>query len=143
MRVDGMLRSFPPDRGAIGSHQEILMPPLIESPSVIEAAGNQSALDLCPELVAQHGRIILIGYHQSRNGQRTVDMQQWNFKAIDVINGHVRRQDEKVAAMRKGMDLMQQGHINTEPLVSVYDLDDIETASAHKTSPGSEIVSKR
>ncbi len=99
-----------------------------EFDSVVEAAGVQSAIDLSTELVAQHGRIILVGYHQSNEGMRTVNMERWNFKAIDVVNGHVRRQDEKVEAMRQGMDLMQQGHINTEPLVTVYDLDDIETA---------------
>ena len=58
---------------------------------VIEAAGVQSAVDLCTELVTQHGKIILVGYHQSNDGMRNVNMQQWNFKAIDVINGHVRR----------------------------------------------------
>ncbi len=95
---------------------------------VIEAAGTQSAVDLCTTLVTQHGRIILVGYHQSNNGLRTVNMQQWNFKAIDVINGHVRRQDEKVAAMRQGMQLVQQGYINTKPLVTAYHFDEIERA---------------
>ena len=75
---------------------------------VIEAAGSQSALDLCTELVDLHGRIILVGYHQSNNGLRTVNMERWNFKAIDVVNGHVRREDEKVAAMQQGMELMAQ-----------------------------------
>lgn len=95
---------------------------------VIEAAGVQSALDLSTELVKQHGRLILIGYHQANNGLRTVNMQQWNFKAIDVINGHVRRQDEKLAAMAQGMTLMQQGHLQTEPLITVYPFLEIEKA---------------
>ncbi|MCA9916946.1 MAG: zinc-binding dehydrogenase [Anaerolineales bacterium] len=95
---------------------------------VIEAAGVQSAVDLCTDLVRQHGRIIFVGYHQSNNGLRTVNMQQWNFKAIDVVNGHVRRQDEKVAAMAHGVALMQQGHIQTKPLVTVYPFAEIETA---------------
>jgi len=95
---------------------------------VIEAAGTQSAVDLCGELVTQHGRIILVGYHQSNNGRRSVDMQQWNFKAIDVVNGHVRLQDEKVEARRQGMELMRQGHIVTEPLVTVYDFAETERA---------------
>lgn len=95
---------------------------------VIEAAGVQPAIDLCTDLVTKHGRIILVGYHQSNNGLRTVNMQAWNFKAIDVINGHVRRRDEKVAAMQRGVALMQEGHIVTEPLVTVYDFDDAERA---------------
>lgn len=95
---------------------------------VIEAAGVQSALDLSTALVKQHGRILLIGYHQSNNGQRTVNMQQWNWKGIDVINAHVRRQDEKVEAMRQGMQLLRGGHITTQPLVTVYDFEEIEQA---------------
>ncbi len=95
---------------------------------VIEATGVQSAVDLCTDLVAQHGRIVLVGYHQSNGGLRTVNMEQWNFKAIDVVNGHVRRQDEKLEAMRLGMDLMRQGHIVTAPLVTVFDLDQVEQA---------------
>jgi 2-desacetyl-2-hydroxyethyl bacteriochlorophyllide A dehydrogenase len=95
---------------------------------VIEAAGVQSAVDLSTELVCQHGKIILVGYHQSNNGMRTVNMQQWNFKAIDVINGHVRRQDEKKAAMAEGMALLAAGKIDTAPLVTVYDFADTERA---------------
>jgi threonine dehydrogenase-like Zn-dependent dehydrogenase len=95
---------------------------------VIEAAGTQSAIDLCTDLVKEHGRIILVGYHQSNGGIRTVNMQQWNYKAIDVINGHVRREDEKAEAMRQGVELMRQGHLVTAPLVTTYDLTDIEAA---------------
>ncbi|WP_420630543.1 zinc-binding dehydrogenase [Candidatus Leptofilum sp.] len=109
------------------SHQQIVAN-RGEFDVVIEAAGVQNAVDLCTELVTQHGRIILIGYHQSNNGLRTVNMQQWNFKAIDVVNGHVRRQDEKVAAMQQGMELLQQGHIHTEPLVTIYDFAETEQA---------------
>ena len=95
---------------------------------VIEAAGTQSALDLCGDLVREHGRIALIGYHQSDGGMRTVNMQQWNYKAIDVINGHVRRQGEKAEAMRQGVDLMREGYVVTGPLVTTYAFDDIEQA---------------
>lgn len=95
---------------------------------VIEAAGTQSVIDLATDLVKQHGRMILVGYHQSNNGQRSVNMQQWNFKAIDVVNGHVRRNDEKLAAMKEGVRLMQQGHLNTVPLVTIYPLSAAEQA---------------
>ena len=37
---------------------------------------------------------------------------------------------EELEAMRQGMELLAQGHIITEPLVTVYDLDDIEQAPA-------------
>lgn len=107
---------------------------------VIEAAGTQSAINLCTNLVDQHGRIILIGYHQSNNGLRTVNMQQWNYKAIDVINGHVHRDDEKTQAMRKGMELMQRGYLNTKPLVSFYDFAEIELAFRNLTESKSGLL---
>ncbi|UCG24960.1 MAG: zinc-binding dehydrogenase [Chloroflexota bacterium] len=97
---------------------------------VIEAAGTQGAIDLSTTLVKEHGRIVLIGYHQSNDGLRTVNMERWNYKAIDVVNGHVRRRDEKLAAMEKGMKLLSQGHLWTEPLVTTYNLYEAEQAFA-------------
>ena len=97
---------------------------------VIEAAGGQSALDLCGDLVAHHGRIVLIGYHESNNGNRNVNMKLWNFKAIDVVNGHVRRHDEKMAAMVKGLQWLAEGSLVTEPLVRQYALENVGQAFA-------------
>ena len=55
-------------------------------------------------------------------------MKLWNYKAIDVVNGHVRREDEKVEAMRQGLALMQQGHLDTAPMVTTYGLSNIAAA---------------
>ena len=107
---------------------------------VIEAAGNQSALDLCTPLVKEHGRIILIGYHQSNHDIRSVNLEQWNFKAIDVVNGHVRRDDEKLAAMHQGTALMAQGHLITQPLVTNYPLAKIETAFSDLTTGKQDLM---
>jgi threonine dehydrogenase-like Zn-dependent dehydrogenase len=109
------------------SHAQSILARLGDFDLVIEAAGTQSALDLCGDLVKEHGRI-LIGYHQSEGGMRTVNMQQWNYKAIDVVNAHVRRPAEKAEAMRQGVDLMRKGHIVTEPLVTAYGFSEIEQA---------------
>ena len=97
---------------------------------VIEATGVQPALDLCTDLVTQHGTITLVGYHESNSGRRTVNMQLWNFKSIDVVNGHVRRHDEKMQAMAKAIALLADGKLVTEPLVRLYDLDDVDQAFA-------------
>lgn len=95
---------------------------------VIEATGVQGAVDMAGDLVKQHGRVILVGYHQSNNGMRTVNMKQWNYKAIDVVNGHVRRLDEKLKAMQAGIDLMCAERLVIEPLVKHYDLPRVEEA---------------
>ncbi len=97
---------------------------------VLEAAGAQSAVDLATNLVTQHGSLNLVGYHESGEGVRSVNMKLWNYKAIDVLNGHVRRMDEKLAAMRDGLELMQQGLLVTEPLVTPYPLENVQDAFA-------------
>ncbi len=117
-----------------GASGEELAARLGEFDVVIEAIGYQVALDLSWPLVKQHGRIILIGYHQNNNGMRTVNMERWNFKAIDVINGHVRRDDEKLKAMQAGLDLMQAGRLRTAPLVTAYAFDKINDAFKDLTS---------
>jgi len=89
---------------------------------VIEATGVQGGIDLVGDLVAQHGRVVLVGYHQTNNGLRTVNMKQWNYKAIDVVNGHVRRNDEKLQAMRAGLTLESSGQLLVQPLVTRYSL---------------------
>ena len=95
---------------------------------VIECAGNQAALDLAGYLVKQHGLLNVVGHHYSDGGRRIVYMNQWNVKAIDVVNGHVRRDDEKMAAMRRGMDWAASGKLHLEPMVSYYPLDRIQDA---------------
>jgi len=55
-------------------------------------------------------------------------MKKWNFKAIDVINGHVRRNDEKLKAMQAGIDLIRAGRLVIKPLVQHYKLSQVEKA---------------
>jgi len=95
---------------------------------VIEAAGVASSLALSTDLVKHHGTVSLIGYHESNDGMRSVNMQRWNYKAISVINGHVRRDDEKQEAMIEGVDLIAAGKLKTAPLVKEYPLDNISDA---------------
>ena len=64
-------------------------------------------------------------------------MKLWNYKAIDVVNGHVRREEEKLEAMRQGVTLMHEGHLVTRPLVALYELEDIARAF-HDLTTGKE-----
>lgn len=97
---------------------------------ILEATGVQSGIDLIAPLIKQHGRAVIIGYHQAGQGMRQVDMQTWNFKAIDVINGHVRRNDEKLQAQRAAVALVQAGLLDLAPLVTVYSLAEVNAAMA-------------
>lgn len=111
-----------------GQEPAALATSLGEFDVVIEATGVPGGLELAGELVRQHGRIVIIGYHQTENGRRSVNIKMWNFKAIDVINGHVRREGEKLAAMRAGLALLASGRLQTAPLVTRYPLSAAQAA---------------
>ncbi len=55
---------------------------------VIEVGGVQQTLDLASNLVSTRGKLVIAGYHQ--DGRRQVNMQNWNWLGIDVINAHER-----------------------------------------------------
>jgi len=67
-------------------------------PVVVETAGVQQALDYATWLTAYGGRLVVAGYHA--DGPRTVNMQSWNWKGIDVVNAHERRPDVYVQALQ-------------------------------------------
>lgn len=81
---------------------------------VIEAVGMQWPLDLAGELVSEGGRLVIAGYHQ--DGLRQVNMQQWNWKGIDVINAHERDTGVVVDGMRMAIEAIASGEIDPEPL---------------------------
>jgi threonine dehydrogenase-like Zn-dependent dehydrogenase len=94
---------------------------------VVEATGVQAGLDLATRLVRQHGVITLLGYHHGP--PRSIDVESWNWKAIDVINGHVRRRDLLNEGIRRGLELMRLGRIAPQRLVTHrFDLPDVGRA---------------
>ncbi|MGQ9629359.1 MAG: zinc-binding dehydrogenase [bacterium] len=111
---------------ASGRTPEEISRELGEVDVVIEAAGVQPAIDIATSLVREHGRIVLVGYHLG--GPRTVDVRMWNYKAIDVVNGHVRNDAEKLEAMKAGLRLMESGRLEVRSLVTPYSLSDIGRA---------------
>ena len=72
---------------------------------VIEAAGVQQTLDYATWLTAYGGRLVVAGYHA--DGPRTVNMQSWNWKGIDVINAHERQAAVYVEALRRALELIR------------------------------------
>ena len=87
-----------------------------ESDCVIECAGTQEALDTAAALVAERGRLVVAGFHQ--DGARTVDMQSWNWRGIDVINAHERDPAVYVDAMREAAELAAAGDLDVAALVT-------------------------
>ena len=94
---------------------------------VIEAVGNQVALDVASALVRIRGRLIVAGYHQ--DGPRTVDMQDWNWKGIDVINAHERDPAVYRQGMEEAIDLAVRGQWHPERLYTdQFALDELPDA---------------
>jgi threonine dehydrogenase-like Zn-dependent dehydrogenase len=83
---------------------------------VLEAAGTQEALDSASELVAPRGRLVIAGFHQ--DGRRTIDLQSWNWRGIDVVNAHERDRRVCVEGMREAARLAAAGTLDVEALAT-------------------------
>jgi NADPH:quinone reductase len=81
---------------------------------VIELVGTQGALDLASGLAGVRARLVIGGYHQE--GSRTVNMQNWNWLGLDVINAHERDTAQYVAGMREAIALIDAGELDPSPL---------------------------
>jgi threonine dehydrogenase-like Zn-dependent dehydrogenase len=104
---------------------------------VVEASGTPAGLDLAGDLVRAHGLLSILGYHQG--GKRKVDVAMWNWKAIDVVNAHVRRQTDLMESMRIGLDLTAKGLIDLGSLVTHrFGLEQVDQAfgALHDKPPG-------
>lgn len=96
---------------------------------VIEAVGLQESLDIATDLTTTRGRLVIAGYHQ--DGRRTVNMQLWNWRGLDVINAHERDTSVYVSGMRRALDLAAEGRLPIDRLVTHrHDLDEIDQAFA-------------
>lgn len=99
-------------------------------PRVIEAVGRQDALDLASALTAEGGRLVIAGFHQ--DGLRSINLQEWNWKGIDVINAHERDRKVIFDAMRDGVTAVAAGECDlNELLTQRYELAEIELAFQH------------
>lgn len=83
---------------------------------VIEAVGSQPALDLAGEIVAEGGRLVIAGYHQ--DGPRQVNLQQWNWRGIDVVNAHERAPEAYRRGLREAVEAVASGRLDPRALVT-------------------------
>jgi NADPH:quinone reductase len=96
---------------------------------VIEATGQQKPLDLAAELTRVRGRLVIAGYHQ--DSPRSVNMQLWNWRGIDVINAHERDPQIYRQGMEEGVRLLANGGLDLTPLIThTFPLSEINRAFA-------------
>lgn len=96
---------------------------------VIEAVGKQWPLDLASAITGFGGRLIVAGYHQ--DGPRQVNMQDWNWKGIDVINAHERDPRVNRRGLEEAVEAVASGRVDLAPLLTHhYPLGELDTAIA-------------
>lgn len=83
---------------------------------VIEATGKQEPLDLAAELTRERGTLVVAGYHQ--DGPRTVNMQLWNWRGLDVINAHERDPRVYLAGIHAAVVAVLEGKLDPRPLIT-------------------------
>lgn len=93
---------------------------------VIEATGKQLPLDLAGELTKIRGKLIIAGYHQ--DDKRSINMQLWNWRGIDVINAHERDPQVYVKGIQDAVNAVASGKLNPFPLYKSYSLNEFDTA---------------
>lgn len=83
---------------------------------VIEAAGVQQTLDYATWLTTYAGRLVIAGYHA--DGPRTVNMQSWNWKGIDVVNAHERDPDVCMRGLGDGLRAVEERGLKLDRLLT-------------------------
>ena len=81
---------------------------------VVEAVGAQATLDLAGELTAVGGVLVIAGYHQ--DSPRSVDLQLWNWRGIDVVNAHERDPEIVRQGVRDAVAAIADGRLDPSPL---------------------------
>ena len=83
---------------------------------VIECTGKQWPLDLATDIIGDYGKLIIAGYHQ--DGLRNINMQKWNWKALDVINAHERDASKYKEGIVAAIEAVKEGLINPKDLLT-------------------------
>ncbi len=93
----------------------------------VEAVGLQGPLDLAGQLTRERGRLVVAGFHQ--DGPRTVDLQLWNWRGLDVINAHERDPEVALDGIRAAVAAVEEGVFDPTALSTHrYPLDRLDLA---------------
>lgn len=107
---------------------------------VVEATGGQSALDAATQAIRIKGTMVIFGYHVG--APRSIDMRLWNWKGLNIVNGHERDSAIYAEGMRYGLKLLKYGRIVNNLVSHNFPLDEIEKAfSLFETRPNNYVKS--
>lgn len=94
---------------------------------VVEVTGAPWPLDLAGELTGVGGRLVIAGFHQ--DGLRSVNVQLWNWRGLDVVNAHERDPRVQLRGIREAVEAVAAGRLDPRPLYThVFGLDRLGAA---------------
>jgi threonine dehydrogenase-like Zn-dependent dehydrogenase len=94
---------------------------------VVEVTGAPWPLDLSGELTGVGGRLVIAGFHQ--DGLRSVNVQLWNWRGIDVVNAHERDPAVQLRGIREAVAAVASGRLDPRPLYThLFPLEELKTA---------------
>jgi threonine dehydrogenase-like Zn-dependent dehydrogenase len=97
---------------------------------VIEVTGKEWPLNLSIALTRVRGRLIVAGFHQ--DGMRQVNVQELNWKGIDMISAHERDPQQYIEGMKKAIAAIENGQMDPFPLFThVFPMEKAHEAFEH------------
>jgi threonine dehydrogenase-like Zn-dependent dehydrogenase len=94
---------------------------------VVEVTGAPWPLDLSGELTGFGGRLVIAGFHQ--DGLRSVNVQLWNWRGIDVVNAHERDPQVQLRGISEAVEAVASGRLDPRPLYThVYPMEKMTAA---------------
>jgi threonine dehydrogenase-like Zn-dependent dehydrogenase len=67
-------------------------------------------------LTGVRGRLVIAGYHQ--DGPRSINMQLWNWRGLDVVNAHERDPALYAKGVRDAIDAALSGRLEAGALLT-------------------------
>jgi threonine dehydrogenase-like Zn-dependent dehydrogenase len=101
----------------------------LDADIAFEVTGVQAGLLAAGGAVRMSGKLVIVGYHQGE--PRAIPLGDWNWRALQLVNAHVRDVDTIMRGMRAGMRLLTSGRLALADLVTHrFALDDVNEAFA-------------
>ena len=82
----------------------------------VEATGAEQPLAWAASLTREEGTLAIVGYHQGAG--RQVPVHEWNWKALRLVNCHVRNPARIMDGARRALHLLQAGMLDAGALIS-------------------------
>lgn len=99
---------------------------------VIEATGKEWPLNLAIELTSERGKLIVAGFHQ--DGMRSLNVQQLNWRGIDMISAHERDPKQYLKGIQEAIDAVRDKRMDPfDFFTHRFQLQDSKAAFEHLT----------